>query len=74
MVDRVLQEAGIKKWLVPTHPHLTAAHAKKRLDWALARKDWTAADFQNILYSDECTLRKSANPAQKCVFRTPEEK
>jgi len=38
-VDRVLQEAGIKKWLAQTHPHLSAAHAKKRLDWAVARKE-----------------------------------
>ena len=74
MVDRVLCEVGIKKWLAQTRPRLTSAHAKKRLDWALARKDWTTADFQNILYSDECTVRKSANPAQKWVFGTPEEK
>ena len=31
-VDRVLREAGIKKWLAQTRPRLTAAHAKKRLD------------------------------------------
>jgi len=73
-IDRVLREANIKKWLAQTRPRLTAAHAKKRLDWALARKNWTAEDFEGILYSDECTIRKSANPAQIWVFRTPEEK
>ena len=73
-VDRVLREANIKKWLAQTRPRLTATHAKKRLDWALARRNWTAEDFEGILYSDECTVRKSANPAQKWVFRTPEEK
>jgi len=73
-VDRVLREAGIKKSLTQTCPCLTAAHAKKRLDWAVAQKEETAQDFQNILYSDECTVRKSANSAQKWVFRTPEEK
>jgi len=73
-IDGVLREANIKKWLTQTRPRLTAAHAKKRLDWALPRKNWTAEDFEGILYSNECTVRKSANPAQKSVFRTPEEK
>jgi len=67
-IDRVLREAKIKKCLAQTRPRLTAAHAKKRLDWALAWRNWTAKDFEGILYSNECTVRKSANPAQKWVF------
>lgn len=73
-VDQVLREASFKKWLVQTHFHLTTASAKKRLDWALVWKDWTAADFQNIVYSHKCTVRKLANLAQNWVFLTPEDK
>jgi len=73
-IDQVQREANIKKWLAQTRPRLTAAHARKRLDWALARKNWTAEDFEGILYSDACTVRKSTNPAQKSGFHIPQEK
>jgi len=64
-INRVLLQANIKKWRAQTRPRFTAAHAKKRLNWAVAYKDWSVEDFQNILYSDEYTVRKAANPAQK---------
>jgi len=70
-IDRVLREANVKKWDAQTRPRLTAVHEKNRLEWAIARQNWTAEDFEGILYSDECTVRKSANPEQKWVFRTP---
>ena len=40
----------------------------------MARKDWTVEDFQGILYRDECTVRKSADPRRVWVFRSPQEK
>jgi len=73
-IDRVLREANVKKCLAQTRPQLTAVHVKKRLEWTIARQNWTAEDFEGILYSDECTVRKSANPEQQWVFRTPQEK
>lgn len=73
-IDRVLREANIKKWLTQTRPKLEAKHARARLEWAMARKDWTVEDFQGILYSDECMVRKSADPRRVWVFRSPQEK
>ena len=73
-IDRVLREANVRKWLAQKRPRLQERHAKARLAWALARKDWTIEDFQGILYSDECTVRKSADPRRVWVFRTPQEK
>jgi len=61
-IDRVLWEANVKKWVAQTCPRLTAGHAKKRLEWAIARQNWTAEDFEGILYSGECIVRKLANP------------
>jgi type I restriction-modification system DNA methylase subunit len=53
-VDQVLREANMKKWLAKRRPKLKPEHVKKRLDWAMARKDWTVEDFANIIWSDEC--------------------
>ena len=55
-VDWVLHKANIKKWHVQTHPRLTTTHAKKRLDWALARRDWAAEDFEGILIVTSASL------------------
>ena len=73
-VDRVLREAHIRKWMAKKRPRLLPRHAKARLEWALARKDWTASDFEGIIYSDECTVRKNADPRRPWVFRLPNEK
>ena len=73
-VDRVLREANVRKWIAKRRPRLTAAHARKRLNWAMDHKDWTAEDFQGVLYSDECIVRKSACSGRQWVFRTPQEK
>ena len=44
-IDQVLREANIKKWLAQTRSCLTTPYTKKRLDWTLAQKNWTAKDF-----------------------------
>ena len=73
-VDRILQEANIRKWIAKKRVKLTPEHAKKRLEWALVRRHWEVADFEGIVYSDECSIEKSQDPKQKCVFRSPQEK
>jgi len=51
-INCVLGEAHMNKWLAQRNlrPRLDARHANARLEWALGRKDWTAEDFQGILY------------------------
>jgi len=73
-IDRVLREANVRKWLAQKRPRLQERHAKARLACTLARKDWRSEDFQGILYSDECTMRKSSDPRRVWVVRTPQEK
>ena len=73
-VDRVLRDANIHKWIAKKRARLNAGYAKQRLAWALARRDWTAEDFEGILWSDKCTVERSRDPRQKWVFRTPSEK
>ena len=38
----------------PLTPEVTA----KRLSWAIARKNWTAAEFEGFIFSDECIVEK----------------
>jgi len=74
IVDTVLREANIKKWLAKSRPKLKSEHVAKRLKWAIAYKDWTAQDFEKVIWSDECSVEKSKDPKQQWVFREPGEK
>lgn len=73
-VDRVLREANIKKWLAKDRPKLKPEHVAKRLRWALERKDWTAEDFEGVVWSDECSVERGSDPRQIWVFQEPAEK
>jgi len=48
-------------------------HAKARLQQAVACKDWTAEDFQRVIYSDECSVEQQPAGQQRWVFGTPGE-
>jgi len=41
-----------------------------RVKWAIARKDWTAEDFQGVIYSDECSVEQQPAGQQRWVFST----
>ena len=73
IVDRVLREANVKKWLAKSRLKLKPDYIAKRLKWALAHKDWTAEDFEKVIWSDECSVEKSKDPRQQWVFREPGE-
>jgi len=73
-VDRALRESGIKKWLAKKRAKLTPEHAQKRLAWARAHQNWTAEDFEGVIWSDECSVERSRNPQQKWIFRSASEK
>ena len=73
-LDRYLRENGLSKWLVKKRPKLMKARAKERLAWALERKAWTAGEFDSTIWSDRCTVERSAHTRQIWVFRAPEEK
>ncbi|RPB19915.1 hypothetical protein L211DRAFT_767653, partial [Terfezia boudieri ATCC MYA-4762] len=53
---------------------LTDERAKKCLEWAKEYQHWTAEDFRKVLWSDECSIEKSANGTQTWVWRLPSEK
>ena len=65
------RQHNIKKWLAKKRPKLKPEHAKARLQWALAHKDWTAEDFQRVIYSGECSVEQEPVGPQRWVFSTP---
>lgn len=73
-VDRVLRQGNVKKWLAKHRPLLKPEHVKKRLDWAMQRKDWGIEEFMSVIWSDECAVERSKDPRQIWVFREPDEK
>lgn len=73
-IKRRLLEHEIKKWRAANRPKIDAIIARKRLEWALRYKDWTWEDWVRVVWSDECSVEKGADPRQVWVFRTPYEK
>ena len=72
-VYRILKEEGIKKWIAKQRPLLTEEAAKIRLEWCLARKDWTWDDWKTYIFSDEASIERGKGGRQ-WVFRTPQQK
>lgn len=68
-VKRRLSENDIQKWRAAKRPLLEQDHAKQRLLWAKEKKYWTGHDWQRVMFSDECSVERSADPRAVWVFR-----
>ena len=68
-IRRRLKEKGIQKWRAVGCTLLTDGDAEVRYKWARAHEHWTKADWQRIVWSDECLIKQDSNPRQKWVFR-----
>ena len=47
-IGRALKEAGMKAVVKRKRPRLTKRHRRKRLDFALAHKNWTVEDWKRL--------------------------
>lgn len=65
---------NMKKELAKERPKLTDERAKKRLEWAKEHQHWIAEDSRKVIWSDECSIEKSATRTQTWVWRLPSEK
>ena len=74
MIDRYLRKNGMMKWLVKRRPKLTPERADKCLKWVKECENWTAEDFEGVIWSDGCLVEKPDDAHQVWVFRTPSEK
>jgi transposase len=69
-----LTRNGIRKWCAALKPLLTPELAQQQKDWALAYEDWTEDDWRSVVWSDECSVAKSADLRRTWVFCSPGEK
>lgn len=68
-IRRRLKEEGIRKWKAVERALLTKAHAQKRLKWAKAHRHWQRAQWEKMIASDECSVRRDSDPRAVWVFR-----
>jgi transposase len=66
---RMLKASGYGHYKAKRRPHLNTRVAKLRLDWALARQNWTLEDWRRIIWSDECSVEIGKGKRHKWVFR-----
>ena len=69
-MKRRLREQGLRKWKKIKRPVLTELRASKKLKWAQQHKDWTVEQWQNVLWSDECSVERGSGRRAEYVFRT----
>ncbi len=68
-VQRRLREKDIGKFRQRKKPLLTGAHRQKRLTWALAHEHWTEEDWQNMVWTDECSIELGSGKSRPYMFR-----
>jgi transposase len=73
-VQRRLSDHGIKKYIAVTKPFLTPEQMRARLDWAIHRMEWTEADWQKVIWSDESSVEIGRDTKPRWVFRREDER
>eukprot|EP01132_Coremiostelium_polycephalum_P000949 gene949-1201_t len=56
-LGRILKEEGFNYQRLSKKQKLTAKHAKQRLDYALAHRDWTVEQWKSCIFADESTFQ-----------------
>ena len=72
-VRRGLKQAGMKSAVKTTRPFLSARHRRERMDFAIAHKDWSMADWKKVIWSDESKINRFGSDGRKWVWKKPGE-
>jgi len=64
-IARALKEAGFKAERKKKKPMLIERHKKERKEWAFAHKDWSDADWEHVIWSDETIIEYFGIQGQK---------
>ena len=68
-VRRRLVEAGLPGRIARKKPFLTAVQTDYRLKWCKERKDWSLADWENVIWSDESPFTLFAEGGRLWIHR-----
>jgi hypothetical protein len=72
-IKRRLSEHGIHKHIKADRPLLDVYDARRRLAWCHRHRHWGVERWRRVVWSDECSVEKYADPAVQWVFRTSKE-
>lgn len=72
-IRRTLRKVGLRSCVARAKPLISEDNKRKRLAWALERKDWTIAEWKKIVWSDESTFSQFSQGRSLRVWRVPEE-
>jgi len=64
-----LKEAGVRKWRAVKRALLTEDHARERLKWARAHRNWTVEDWAKVIWSDESAIKKDSDTQTVWIWR-----
>lgn len=73
-VKRRLRDANLFGRVAIRKPLLRPQNKKKRMEWALAHRDWTEEDFRKVLWTDESKFEIFGSKRRIYVRRSAEEK
>lgn len=74
VVKERLQKAGLNGRISTKKPLLRRGNRKKRLEWALAHKDWTGENWKQVLWTDESKFEMFGQKRRIYVRRGSSEK
>jgi hypothetical protein len=72
-IQRRLKEQDIKKWLAAEQPRLTETHTSKPFKWSKEHRHLMVDDWRKYIWSDKCSVEKSADPRQMWIFQHPDD-
>ncbi|RYG95712.1 hypothetical protein EON65_55555 [archaeon] len=67
----VLHHEGLKAMHTIRKPLLTRTHKRKRLDFALAHRDWTVEQWKQVIFSDETPILARPSETHKLRWVKP---
>lgn len=72
-VSRALKTMGMRAVTKKKKPYLSEDHKKQRLKFAREHKDWTAADWRNVMFSDETKVNLHGSDGIRYAWKRPED-
>jgi len=70
-ISRALREAGLKGGRKQKKPRLLPRHKKTRREWVYAHKEWSDADWERVIWSDETIIERFGSHGRKWVWKRP---
>ncbi len=72
-MSRALKGAGLVSATKIKKPYLKKAHRQKRMKFVEKYKNWTVADWNRVIFSDETKFNRFGSDGRKYIWKAPQE-